>query len=283
VTPCLLTFDIEDWFQTENLRPLFPPDRWDAMPRRVAVGTRVILDLLARHDVRATFFVLGWIAEREPDLVRAIADAGHEIACHGYGHVLPTTLSALEVRDDILRARKVLEEITERPVVGYRAPAFNLDAERLAIVAACGFRYDSSHHPLRLHDRYGDLGPLGAPLRPGVHRVAGLIELGLPIERLGPLRLPASGGGYFRIYPGPLFRVLARRAIARWGHYVSYLHAWEFDPAQPRVREVGRTRAFRHYHGLARTRPRMERLLSMLKASDARFVTACEFVDEVAG
>jgi polysaccharide deacetylase family protein (PEP-CTERM system associated) len=283
VKPCLLTFDIEDWFQTENLRPLFPPGCWDAMPRRVGLGTRVILDLLARENVRATFFVLGWVAEREPELVRAIAAAGHEIACHGWGHVLPLTLSTLEFRDDILRGRKVLEEITGRPVIGYRAPAFSLDAERLRIVADCGFQYDSSHHPLRLHDRYGDLGRLGAPIRPGVYRAGGLIELGLPIDRFGPLPLPASGGGYFRLYPGALFRALARRALSRWGHYLLYLHAWEFDPAQPRVRGAGLVRTFRHYNALARTRPRMERLLAMAKAMDVRFLTAREFVDEVAG
>jgi polysaccharide deacetylase family protein (PEP-CTERM system associated) len=282
-TPCLLTFDIEDWFQVENLRPLFPPERWDEIPRRVQIGTRVILDLLARHDIRATFFVLGWIAEREPALVEAIAAAGHEVASHGYGHVLPMTMPALAFRDDILRGRKALEELVGRPVHGYRAPAFSLDAERLAIVATCGYRYDSSHHPLRLHDRYGDLGPLGAPLRPGVYRVGGLVELGLPVERLGPLPLPVSGGGYFRLYPGALFRGLARRSIARWGHAITYLHAWEFDPAQPRVRGVGRVPAFRHYHGLGRTRPRLERFIVMLRDAGARFLTCGEFVDEVAG
>ncbi len=283
MTPCVLTFDIEDWFQVENLRPLFPPERWDEVPRRVAIGTRVILDLLARHHVRGTFFVLGWVAEREPELVQEIAAAGHEIASHGYGHVLPMTLRPLSFRDDILHGRKVLEEITGRPVHGYRAPAFSLDAERLAIVATCGYRYDSSHHPLRVHDRYGDLGPLGTPVRPGVYRVGGLTELALPVERLGPLSLPASGGGYFRLYPGALFRFLARRSISRWGHSISYLHAWEFDPAQPRVRGAGVTRTFRHYNALAKTLPRMERFLAMLKGAGARFLTARDFVGEVGG
>jgi polysaccharide deacetylase family protein (PEP-CTERM system associated) len=283
VNPCLLTFDIEDWFQTENLRPLFPPERWDEVPRRVHIGTRVILDLLARHGVRATFFVLGWVAERDPELVAEIAAAGHEVASHGYGHVLPLELSPLEFRDDILRGRKVLEEVIGRPVFGYRAPAFSLDAERLAIIPTCGYRYDSSHHPMRLHDRYGDVGALGTPLQPGVYRVGRLIELELPVERFGRLALPASGGGYFRLYPGALFRWLARRAMARWGHYVNYLHAWEFDPEQPRVSGVGRVRTFRHYNALARTLPRMERLIATLKARRARFVTATEFVDEVAG
>jgi polysaccharide deacetylase family protein (PEP-CTERM system associated) len=283
VIASVLTFDIEDWFQVENLRGLFPPERWPAMESRVGVGTRVILDLLARHDVRATFFVLGGVAEREPELVRAIAAAGHEIACHGHGHVLPLTLSPLAFRDDLLRARKTLEAITGRPVLGYRAPAFNLDRERLAIVAECGFRYDSSHHPVRQHDRYGDLGHLGTPVRPGVYRVGGLAEVALPMERWGPLAVPASGGGYFRLYPGALFRLLVRRAIRRWGHHVLYLHAWEFDPAQPRVRGAGLTRTFRHYNALDRTLPRMERLLAMLQAIRARFLTAGQLVAETLG
>ncbi len=279
--PCMLTFDIEDWFQTENLRPLFPPERWDAEPRRVHIGTRIILDLLARHDIRATFFVLGWVAERDPELVEEIAAAGHEIASHGYGHVLPLQLSTLEFRDDILHARKILEEIVGRPVFGYRAPAFSLDAKRLAIIPTCGYRYDSSHHPLRVHDRYGDLGALGAPLRAGVYRVGGLTELALPVEQIGPLALPASGGGYFRLYPGALFRALVRRTSERWGHYIAYLHAWEFDPEQPRVRGLGVVRTFRHYNALARTRPRMERLIASLRDAGMRFVTATQFIDEV--
>lgn len=280
--PCALTFDIEDWFQVENLRPVFPVDCWDAIPRRVAVGTRTILALLAERGIRATFFVLGWIGEREPALVEEIAAAGHEIACHGYGHVLPTVLTPSELADDLARARAVLQRLWGRAVAGYRAPSFALDAERLAIVARAGFAYDSSHHPFRLHDRYGRLGDLGTPLAGEVHRIGSLLELGLPVERIGPFALPASGGGYFRLFPAPLFRALVRRAIARRRYYAMYLHAWEFDAGQPRVTGVGRTRLFRHYHALDRTLPRMRGLLSMLERMPVRFVTAGELVLEIA-
>jgi polysaccharide deacetylase family protein (PEP-CTERM system associated) len=282
MTPCLLTFDVEEWFQVENLRPLFPPDRWETIPRRVAGSTRAVLRLLAEHGIRSTFFVLGWVAEREPALVREIVEGGHEIACHGYGHVLPMQLTPAEFRDDVLRARAILQDVSGQEVVGYRAPSFSLDRERLAILGACGFRYDSSHHPFHLHDRYGRLGDLGTPLAPGIYRVDRMIELELPVERVGGLALPVSGGGYFRLYPAALFRALAGRSLARRGSYLMYLHSWELDPGQPRVRGAGTTRTARHYVNLSRTRRRLRRLIAMLGRRDVRFMTARTLVDAVA-
>jgi polysaccharide deacetylase family protein (PEP-CTERM system associated) len=280
--PALLTFDIEDWFQVENLRPLFPPERWEAIPRRVADATRRVLRLLADHDVRSTFFVLGWVAEREPDLVREIAQQGHEIACHGYGHVLPMQLTPAQFRDDVVRAKELLERIAGQEVVGYRAPSFSIDRERLAILEGCGFRYDSSHHPFGLHDRYGRLGDLGPAIAPGVYAAGErMVELELPVEHVGGLALPVSGGGYFRLYPAALFRSLVGRAIARRGSYMMYLHSWEFDPGQPRVPGAGPTRAARHYVNLSRTLPRMRQLIAMLQRRDARFMTASGFVDTI--
>jgi len=127
-----MTLDVEDWFQVENLRPIFPPTSWETIPRRVTESTRVILRLLAEYEIRSTFFVLGWVAEREPKLVRDIAEAGHEVACHGYGHVLPMQLTPVQFRDDILRARHVLQEVSGQEIIGYRAPSFSIDRERLS-------------------------------------------------------------------------------------------------------------------------------------------------------
>ncbi len=281
---CLLTFDVEEWFQVENLRPVFPRAHWDRIPRRVVAATRSILELLAERRRRATFFVLGWVAEREPALIREIADRGHEIAAHGYGHVLPMQLTGAEFRDDVLRARKVLEDITGQPVRGYRAPSFSLNHEHLAILGECGFRYDSSFHPFTLHDRYARLDGLGAPLRRGVYPIDGeMMELALPVERWGWLQLPISGGGYFRLYPGALFRRLVRRAIVRDGHYLMYLHSWELDPGLPRVKVPGFGYGFRHYNNLRRTLPRMRQLIAMLDTLGAAFVTAGEFLDGLRG
>ena len=280
--PCLLTFDVEDWFQVENLRPLFPPERWETIPRRVVAATRRVLRLLAEHRIRSTFFVLGWVAEREPELVREIAEAGHEIASHGHGHIMPMQLTLAAFRDDVVRARTVLEAVSGQEVVGYRAPSFSLDRKRAAILESCGFRYDSSHHPFELHDRYGRLGDLGTPIAPGVYRLGELVELALPVERLGPIALPVSGGGYFRVYPAALYRTLVARSIARLGSYLMYLHSWEFDPEQPRVAGAGRVRTARHYVSLSRTLPRLRRLIEMLEKAGGRFMTAREFVERVA-
>jgi polysaccharide deacetylase family protein (PEP-CTERM system associated) len=280
--PALLTFDIEDWFQVENLRPLFPLASWEALPRRVADATRRVLRLLAEHKIRSTFFVLGWVAEREPELVHEIAAGGHEIACHGYGHVMPMQLTPQQFRDDVVRAKTILEEIGGQAVVGYRAPSFSLDRERLAILEDCGFCYDSSHHPFALHDRYGRLGDLGPPIAPGVYAAGErMVELELPVEHVGGLALPVSGGGYFRLYPAALFRSLVARTIARRGSYLMYLHSWEFDPGQPRVQGLGPTRMARHYVNLSRTAPRLRQLIAMLQRRAARFMTASEFAGSI--
>lgn len=280
---CLLTFDVEDWFHVENLRRVFPPDRWDAVPRRVRESTRTVLDMLDAYGLQATFFILGWVAEREPALVREVAARGHEIACHGYGHVRPTRLDHAQFRAETLRARHLLEALSGQSVVGYRAPSFSMTREHLATLADCGFRYDSSVNPVAFHDRYQWPRDLGEPVRPGVFDVGGgLMELTLPVTRYGPLALPISGGGYFRLYPGAIFRALVRRAIARDRHYVLYLHSWEFDPGQPRVEGAGRLRTFRHYNALERVLPRVRRLIEMLGAAGVRVLRARDFVAEVA-
>jgi polysaccharide deacetylase family protein (PEP-CTERM system associated) len=285
LTPaCVLTFDVEEWFQVENLRGAFPRAHWELLPRRTLQTMHGLLDLLAVHDIRATFFVLGWLAEREPGLVREIVAGGHELACHGYGHVMPMQLTRTEFRDDLLLGRQVLEQIGGTAVSGYRAPSFSLDEGHLRMLAEHGFRYDSSFHPFSLHGRYGRLTRLGRPLRPGVYRLdGGLVELGLPVERLGPAPVPISGGGYFRILPGALFRRLVKRAITRDGHYLMYLHSWEFDPAQPRVSRAPLGLRFRHYHNLHQTLPRMQRLITMLRSLDVRFSSASQLVDEITG
>ena len=279
---CLLTFDIEDWFQVENLRPHFPPATWDSMPRRVAGSTTTLLDLLDEYRIRSTFFVLGWVADREPGLVREIARRGHEVACHGYGHILPLTLSLEAFRTDISRARKCLEDLTGAPVRGYRAPSFSIDRRRLAIVSECGFSYDSSHHPFGFHDRYGQLGDLGPPLHPGVYRLPdGLLEVGLPVEHVGPLPVPVAGGAWFRLYPGAFHRALVGRALRRQGHFVFYLHSWELDPEQPRVSEARLFSRVRHYTSLSQSARRLRSLVTTLTNGGTSFHTVSDFLGQI--
>ena len=259
----LLSFDVEDWFQVENLRSLHPPDSWEAQPLRIEIGTRRVLEILNRHQVKATFFTLGWIARRVPRLIRDIAAEGHEIASHGSSHVMPIEQSIEQFRLDIREAKALLEDLVGAPVRGYRAPSFAIDDARLRVVFEEGHLYDSSHNPVARHDRYGKLGGFGRELAPDVHAlIGGGYEFSIPLARLGPLAIPAGGGGYFRLYPGPLFRALARRARRNGGPVVLYLHPWEFDPDQPRVEgELPASYRFRHYQNLGRTSPRLDQFI----------------------
>jgi polysaccharide deacetylase family protein (PEP-CTERM system associated) len=150
----LLSFDVEDWFQVENLRSIYPPDSWDQQQLRIEIGTRRVLELLRKHRAKATFFTLGWIAQRVPQLIRDIAADGHEVASHGSSHVMPIEQSLDEFRDDIRGAKALLEQLTGAPIRGYRAPSFAIDDARLRVVFEEGHLYDSSHNPVALHDRY---------------------------------------------------------------------------------------------------------------------------------
>jgi polysaccharide deacetylase family protein (PEP-CTERM system associated) len=279
----LLSFDVEDWFQVENLRAVYPPDSWDRQELRIEIGTRRVLEILRAHRVKATFFTLGWIAQRVPQLIRDIASEGHELASHGSSHVMPIEQSLDEFRADIRAAKQLLEDLTGAPIRGYRAPSFAIDDARLKIVFEEGHVYDSSHNPVALHDRYGELHDFGPELAPEVREVlGGGFEFSIPLARLGPLAIPVGGGGYFRLYPGPVFRALARRARDQGGPVVLYLHPWEFDPEQPRVEaKISASHRFRHYQNLARTGPRLDQFIRSFAARGARFMSMGEHLDEL--
>ncbi len=261
-----MTVDVEDYFQVEAFARTIPRDSWDSFPRRVEANTDRILDQFARAGVTATFFTLGWVAERHPALVRRIVAAGHELASHGHGHARVDTLTPDAFRTDLLHARAVLEDIGGTAIAGYRAPTFSIGARTpwaYEILAETGHTYSSSIYPIR-HDLYG------APDAPRfIHPVAGGALWEIPMTTLrprsGPLasrNLPCSGGGYFRLLPYAAFRrALAayNRAEARPGMF--YTHPWEIDPGQPRIAGAGRLSRFRHYLNLARTAPRLDQLL----------------------
>ena len=254
-----LSFDIEDWFQVENLRAAIQRSDWDRMPLRVEASTRRILALLAETDTRATFFILGWVAERLPHLVRDIAAAGHEIACHGYGHELVYRLTPQAFHDDLRRAKTLLEDVSGQAVLGYRAPSFSITREStwaLDVLLDLGFKYDSSVFPISGHDRYGFAECGTTPfLWPN-----GLLEIPLAVYKLRGVGLPVAGGGYFRLFPYQYFRVLLGRINQAGEKFVFYLHPWELDPEQPRVRVAAGYR-FRHYVNLRKTQARLARLL----------------------
>ncbi len=253
-----LSFDIEDYFQVSNFERLAPFERWEQFEPRVEENTRKILDLLAVHGVQATFFILGWVAERFPGLVKKIAAGGHEIGTHGYRHRLVYTLTREEFREDLRRSISLIEEAAGKKVLGHRAPSFSITGKSLWAVDVLreeGLKYDSSIFPVR-HPRYGIPG---APPRP--HEIRpGFWEFPLSTLKLGRFKLPIAGGGYFRLYPYRLTRWGIRRLNRRSLPAVVYLHPWEFDPDQPRLQASLQAR-FRHYTNLKKTAGRLDRML----------------------
>ena len=257
-----MTVDVEDWFQVQAYAGVIRREAWDGMDRRVEANTERVLGLFARAGVRATFFTLGWVAERHPQLIRRIVAAGHELASHGHGHELVHQIGEAGFRADIRRAKRVLEDAGGVAVRGYRAPTFSI-APRVtpwahAVLAEEGHGYSSSLFPIR-HDLYGDAEAPRDPFRP---QPEGVVELPMTTVRAFGRNLPCAGGGWFRLVPYPVFRTGLRRvngAEQRPG--IFYFHPWEVDPAQPRVPEAGRLSRFRHRTGLDSMALRLERLL----------------------
>lgn len=269
-----LTFDLEEYFHAEAFGSVVRPEEWPALESRVATATDRVLELLSETAVSATFFVLGWIAERHPGLIRAIQSQGHEVACHGYNHQMLTRLSRSELAEDLRRAKGSIEDAAGTVVIGYRAPTFSMVRGTLwsleALVEA-GFRYDSSIFPI-VHDRYGIPD---APRFP--HRLAAgpgreIAEFPLStIAGLG-LRFPVAGGGYFRLLPYAVTKWAIRHLNRHEGQPgIVYLHPWELDPGQPRM-PVGRLTHLRHSVNTHTTALKLRRLLGEFQFAPVRDV-----------
>jgi polysaccharide deacetylase family protein (PEP-CTERM system associated) len=256
---CLLSFDIEDWFHAHNLKPKTEREDWDRYELRVDQNTQKILDLLDEFDVRATFFVLGWVANRLPELVEEIDSRGHEVASHGYNHQLLYEQSTAEIRRDLRQSIDVLEPLVENSIRGYRAPSFSITDEALEILADLGFGYDSSSFPVQSHDRYGSV--INSSSKTFVELNCDIVEAQLPrLEALGK-GFPWAGGGYFRFIPYPVFRRGVEQ-ITQERDYIFYLHPWELDPEQPRFNDLPFSSRLRHYTNLSKTRYRLRQLLA---------------------
>lgn len=254
------TVDVEDYFQVSALAPYIARADWDRIECRVERNVDRILALLDASGNRATFFTLGWIAQRHPAMVQRIARAGHEIASHGSAHLRATDQSPVDFLDDISRAKKLLEDITGVEVRGYRAPSFSIGHANpwaLDCVAEAGYRYSSSIYPVK-HDHYG---MPDAPRFPFASR-DGLMEVPVTTVRVGSRNLPAGGGGYFRLLPYVASRWLLQQVNRRDGRpAMFYCHPWEIDAAQPRIAGVDAKSRFRHYINLDRTEVRLARLM----------------------
>lgn len=258
-----MSVDVEDYFQVSAMEPTVDRKDWDAYPSRVTRNVEAVLDLFARHDVKATFFILGWVAERYPALVRRIAAADHEVASHGMAHYRVSSQTPEQFREDVRRAKAVIEDAAGVPVRGYRAASFSLNAGTAwahGILDEEGYAYSSSIYPIR-HDHYGmpdaprsAFPPLGG---------AAFLEIPISTVEVAGYRFPCGGGGYFRLLPYRLSERALRRVNAVDGMPgVFYFHPWEVDPGQPKIPGLSRRTRFRHYTNLARMEARLDRVLA---------------------
>ena len=255
-----LTIDVEEYFQVEAFARVIAKKDWDKFVSRVVQNTEKILNLLEFFQIKATFFCLGWVAERYPELIKAIAQKGHEIASHGFSHTPIFRLTPQEFRKEVRKSKRLLEDLSDREVKGFRAPTYSVTKNTLwalKILAEEGYTYDSSIFPIR-HDLYG---LPEAPRFPFKIKSLGLIEFPITTARFLGIKWPAAGGGYFRLFPYPLTKYLLKRINRKEKMpFIFYVHPWEFDPAQPRIKAPLKSR-FRHYLNLKKTEKRFKKLL----------------------
>ena len=304
----LLTIDVEDWFQVENFKPWIPFSTWGQRELRVEKNTHRLLDLFdsiksetnqfvnpinsinpingQTEKVEATFFVLAWIAEKLPHLVREIHFRGHEVASHGCYHQLPDKLSADELKQDLTDSKKLLEDITGAEVVGYRAPSFAVTDGVLKTIENSGYLYDSSYNSFGMHGRYGHLDLSQNETRGIAFKISQIpnpksqIFYELPISnlQLGGLTFPLGGGGYFRLIPVSVYNSGVKKILRQQDAYVFYAHPWEFDPEQPKVNQASASFKFRHYTNLYKTETRLRNLIESF--DHCRFVTCSRYLEE---
>lgn len=287
----LLTFDVEDWFQVENFKQCIPFSSWPQCELRVEKNVHRILDLLDSIKLsnptnstnpinsKATFFILGWIAERLPHLVHEIQARGHEVASHGYYHKLCIEQSAEELKNDLTKSKELLEDITGNPVYGYRAPSFSINDHILQLIRETGYLYDSSFNSFRLHGRYGRMKLNGNGGNGILYTISNdFFELPVSNLKLANRILPWGGGGYFRLIPLSIFKQGVEKILKKQGGYLFYLHPWEVDPDQPKVAGVQGSYKFRHYINISKTLDKFSYLLE--KLITCQFQTCYQYLTE---
>lgn len=270
-----LTVDVEDYFQVSAFAKNIDQNDWDAHPLRVEKNTRRLMDIFDEAQVKATFFVLGWVADRNRSLIEEIALRGHEVACHGYSHQLIYNQTPEVFREETIRSKLLLEDIVQMPVKGYRAASYSITNDSLwalDILAEAGFVYDSSIFPVR-HDRYGIPDASEVPHQLKTPKGHSLVEFPLSTAKIFNYKLPVAGGGYFRLYPYALTKAGLAQINRRQQPFIFYLHPWEIDPEQPRIKASWFSQ-FRHYNNLEKCELRLSRLLS-----DFKFGTAADVLN----
>ena len=271
-----LSVDIEDWFQVGAFERIVRREDWDTLQPRVERNSEAVLALFARHGVYATFFTLGWVAERYPDLIRRIAAAGHEVASHGWDHVRVFTMTPGQFRADIGRTRALLEDLTGRRVAGYRAPSFSIDRRTPwahEILAEEGYAYSSSVAPIS-HDHYGWPGAPRFAFRPV--KESALVELPVTSAKFGGKLLAAGGGGFFRLLPYRFSRWAIRQVNREGRPAIFYFHPWEIDPSQPRLVNAPLRSKLRHYSRLGAMEAKLHRLIQEFRWGSVADAAAAE-------
>jgi len=273
----LITVDIEEWFQVENLKTIIAKNEWDNKESRVVFSTERILNLFDEYDIKATFFVLGWIAERFPKLVRKIRMGGHEIACHGFEHDLIYNIDIDFFKAKLMKAKEVIENCIGEKIYGYRAPSFSITDEAIEIIRKNGFNYDSSLFMFSAHDRYGKINkPLSYIAGNAGIFENGLMELSLPMLKIFRYNVPWAGGGYFRLIPYPLFKKGVNKILDDGKIFIFYIHPWEIDIEQPKLRNLDFLKKVRHYYNIEKTFTKLKNL-----CKDFRSVTICEKIRQL--
>ena len=261
------TVDVEDWFQTEAAQKTYPPFTWYKQSSRIEHNIGKILELLAKQNVKGTFFTLGCVAEKHPSIVRKIVDQGHEIASHGYSHKLIYKQSQKEFKQETVKSKAILEDIAQTEVRGYRAATYSITRKSLwalDILVDAGFIYDSSIFPIR-HDRYGipDINPFPHEIKtPGGQSI---VEFPISILKTRLANVPVGGGGYFRLFPYVFTRWALNRVNNRSNEFVFYIHPWEIDESQPVINKAGFVTKFRHYNNIKNCKQKLDKLLTDFK------------------
>lgn len=278
----LLTFDVEDWFQVENFKPYIDFSTWNSFEIRVRKNTDNILDLLDSFpfSVKATFFILGWVAEKFPGLVHQIHSRGHEVASHGFNHHLCTHLDTETLGRDLADSKSLLEDLTGERIFGYRAPSFAITDKVLESIVQAGYRYDSSFNSFSAHGRYGTIS-LGKATKKNSAYLFKDNFYEIPVTNLELFNriLPIGGGGYFRLYPLFFFNSCVQKILKKQDAFVFYAHPWEFDPDQPRVHRASKWFKFRHYVNLDKTEKKLRSMISAF--FDCQFITCLDYIKKI--
>lgn len=279
---CLLTFDVEEWFQVANLKGTVRKDDWELKTSTVEKNTSRILNILEKNRIPATFFILGWVAERQPEVVKTIYEKAHEIASHGYAHELANQLPPKKAREDLYRAKKILEEIISDKVFGYRAPNFSINDQILEILKDLDFLYDSSFNPFGLNPRYGTLENIKGEILPDCFEtMSGIYEVPISTYSIGKIIIPIGGGAYFRIFPFWIFKNIVKARLKQKSTFNLYLHPWELEPEQERIKGIRWDYRFRHYYNLKSTEKKLEKLIIFLKNMNCQFITIRQYIKSI--